>query len=233
MPTAGARIPLLSEPARSGARAARRSCRRHHQPLSAARRQLDDGCRRRRRSAAAARTGADGGLSHRRRGLLQGDGHFGAHRPRFHVDRQHRFDGEARRDRQRDGRQDAPPFGESGRQSRQARRATARCSRSSASFATCTTRRSASAPRPQIFLGAAGAAEHASNRRLLRRRVGADPGRRAPRRRSIDKTVPMFDVQTIGEVLDKASVGDRFTMLLLVGLLVPRAACSRRSARTA
>jgi putative ABC transport system permease protein len=34
---------------------------------------------------------------------------------------------------------------------------------------------------------------------------------------SLDKAVPMFDVQTIGQVLGKASVGDRFTMMLLSG----------------
>ena len=34
---------------------------------------------------------------------------------------------------------------------------------------------------------------------------------------SLDKGVPMFDVQTIGQVLGKASVGDRFTMVLLSG----------------
>jgi predicted permease len=32
---------------------------------------------------------------------------------------------------------------------------------------------------------------------------------------SIDKSVPMFDVETIGDVLDRASMADRFTMTLL------------------
>jgi putative ABC transport system permease protein len=37
---------------------------------------------------------------------------------------------------------------------------------------------------------------------------------------SLDATVPVFDVQTIDEVLDKASLGDRFTMLLLSGFSI-------------
>jgi predicted permease len=73
-------------------------------------------------------------------------------------------------------------------------------------------------PRPQIFLAAEQTAPSVAS-------VAVDyDGAAAPvvaaiRRiaRSLDRTVPLFDVQTIDQVVDKASVEDRFTMLLLSG----------------
>jgi putative ABC transport system permease protein len=74
------------------------------------------------------------------------------------------------------------------------------------------------APRPQIFMSAEQAAPGTAS--IVVRCDGASgPVVLAVRRivRSLDARVPMFDVQTVGDVLDTASRGDRFTMLLLSG----------------
>jgi len=74
------------------------------------------------------------------------------------------------------------------------------------------------APRAQIFLSAQQAPQSGGNL-VVYHDGAAAPILAAVRRivRSIDNTVPLFDVQTIGQVLDKASVGDRFTMVVLTG----------------
>ena len=74
------------------------------------------------------------------------------------------------------------------------------------------------APRAQIFLSAQQAPQSGGNLVVYHDGTAA-PIVAAVRRivRSIDNTVPLFDVQTIGEVLDKNSVGDRFTMVVLAG----------------
>jgi hypothetical protein len=74
------------------------------------------------------------------------------------------------------------------------------------------------APRAQIFLSAQQAPQSGGNL-VLYHDGASEPILAAVRRivRSIDNTVPLFDVQTIGEVLDKTSVSDRFTMVVLAG----------------
>jgi putative ABC transport system permease protein len=77
------------------------------------------------------------------------------------------------------------------------------------------------APRPQIFLSAEQSAPSTAS--LVVSHDGAAGPLVAEVRQivhSIDTSIPMFDVQTIGEVLDRASVSDRFTMLLLSGFSV-------------
>src|SRR5262249_21981183 len=74
------------------------------------------------------------------------------------------------------------------------------------------------APRPQFFMSAEQAAPSTAS--IVVRCDGASgPVVLAVRRivHSLDASVPMFDVQTVGDVLDTASRGDRFTMLLLSG----------------
>jgi predicted permease len=73
-------------------------------------------------------------------------------------------------------------------------------------------------PRAQIFVSAQQAPQGGAN--LVVHYDGAAASVVSEVRRivrSIDNAVPLFDVQTIGEVLDKASVGDRFTMTVLAG----------------
>ena len=73
-------------------------------------------------------------------------------------------------------------------------------------------------PRPQIFLSAQQAAPSVAS--IVVYRDGPPGSLVSDVRRivhSIDTSVPMFDVQTVAEVLDKASVSDRFTMVLLSG----------------
>ena len=72
--------------------------------------------------------------------------------------------------------------------------------------------------RPQIFLSAQQAPQSGAN--LVVDHEGAAAPIVASVRRvvqSIDNAVPVFDVQTIGDVLAKASVSDRFTMVVLAG----------------
>lgn len=74
------------------------------------------------------------------------------------------------------------------------------------------------APRPQIFLTVQQAPQSGGN--LVVHYTGAaGPIVTEVRRivRSIDNSVPLFDVQTVDDVLDQANVGDRFTMLVLSG----------------
>jgi putative ABC transport system permease protein len=73
-------------------------------------------------------------------------------------------------------------------------------------------------PRPQIFLSAEQASP-ASASIVLRYDGAQEPVVLAMRRivHSIDAAVPAFDVQTIDEVLEKASLSDRFTTVLLTG----------------
>jgi putative ABC transport system permease protein len=73
-------------------------------------------------------------------------------------------------------------------------------------------------PRPQIFLSSQQAPQSGGN--IVVQFDGASAPVVAEARRiirSIDPSVPVFDVQTIEDVLDQAHVGDRFTMLLLSG----------------
>ena len=72
------------------------------------------------------------------------------------------------------------------------------------------------APRPQVFLSAQQAPQSGGN--LVIYYEGTSTPIVAQVRRlvqSIDNGVPLFDVQTIGDVLDKASVSDRFTTVVL------------------
>ena len=73
-------------------------------------------------------------------------------------------------------------------------------------------------PRAQIFLSALQAPQSTMSI-VIHHDGAAGPVVTSVRRivASLDKSVPMFDVQTIGDVLDKASVSDQFTMLLLSG----------------
>lgn len=73
-------------------------------------------------------------------------------------------------------------------------------------------------PRSQIFLSAQQTPQSTVNI-VVRYDGTAGPVVTSVRRivASLDKSVPMFDVQTVGEVLGKASVSDRFTMILLSG----------------
>src|SRR5262249_26846044 len=76
-------------------------------------------------------------------------------------------------------------------------------------------------PRAQIFLSAEQAAPVSASI-VLRYDGDQAPLVLAVRRivHSLDATVPVFDVQTIDEVLDKASLNDRFTMVLLSGFSI-------------
>ncbi len=73
-------------------------------------------------------------------------------------------------------------------------------------------------PRPQVFLSATQAAPSTASV-VVRYDGSAAPLVTEIRRiaASVDKSVPLFDVQTIDDVLDRASMGDRFTMTLLSG----------------
>ncbi len=73
-------------------------------------------------------------------------------------------------------------------------------------------------PRPQVFLSAQQSPQGGGN--VVVQYEGAlAPVVTETQRiiRGMDKSVPVFDVQTIEDVLDKASVSDRFTMVLLSG----------------
>jgi len=71
-------------------------------------------------------------------------------------------------------------------------------------------------PRPQIFLSAQQSPNGGDNLVVFYDGAAASVVTEVRRIvRAIDKTVPLFDVQTIGDVLEKANVGDRFTMTVL------------------
>ena len=77
------------------------------------------------------------------------------------------------------------------------------------------------APRAQVFMSTTQAAPSTTS--LVVRFEGPVGPLVTEIRRivsSIDKSVPMFDVETIGDVLDRASMADRFTMTLLSAFAV-------------